>query len=139
MKRTPRSSSDVWGRFPKVELAPAYVDPGVPQVLWVQALRAIWRCWETAAPLNFSRRTLQLHTDDCRHLTAADWSTDGADHNRRCRSGHAATGRSPSENSAIKLDSLFYKILQEDGPMTKLQLQNATGNFIKVIKTDVQK
>ena len=64
-------------------------------------------------PAQFQGRTLQLHTDDTGILTAADWSTDGADHNRRCRSGHAATGRSPSGNSAIKFTRVFYKILRK--------------------------
>ena len=62
---------------------------------YVQALRAIWRCWENGCPAQFRGRTLQLHADDSGILTAADWSTDGTDHNRRSRSGHAATGGSP--------------------------------------------
>ena len=66
---------------------------------YVRALRAIWRCWENGStpayqpcPAQFRGRTLQLHADDSGILTAADWSTDGTDHNRRSRSGHAATG-----------------------------------------------
>jgi hypothetical protein len=40
----------------------------------------------------FQGRTLQLHAYDSGILAAADWSSNGADYNRRSRSGHAATG-----------------------------------------------
>ena len=43
----------------------------------------------------FQGRTLQLHADDFGILAAADWSTNGTDHNRRSRSGHAAACGSP--------------------------------------------
>ena len=62
---------------------------------FVQALRAIWSCWNDGAPLDVPRRVLHAHADAAAAATGAVSVRRAAGVARRCRAAHdRSRGRS---------------------------------------------